>query len=68
MKLTFLAGLLVAALSSTAAFAQDDADALRIVTSFDIESMNPAEDGFWMQEFGVAELLMKFQSDGTNQP
>jgi peptide/nickel transport system substrate-binding protein len=41
---------------------------LHIVTSFDIESMNPSEDGFWMQEFGVAELLMKFEPDGTNQP
>ena len=63
----FFALLLAAALCSTAVTAQEAAP-LRIVTSFDIESMNPAEDGFWMQEFGVAELLMKFEADGTNQP
>ena len=68
MTKRFLATLMAAALASTASFAQDDPAALRIVTSFDIESMDPAEDGFWMQEFGVAELLMKFQPDGTNQP
>ncbi|MCW5722629.1 MAG: hypothetical protein KIS86_15950 [Devosia sp.] len=68
MNKSILTALLVAALSTTAPLAEDAAKALRIVTSFDIESMNPAEDGFWMQEFGVAELLMKFQPDGTNQP
>lgn len=62
-----LTALLVAALSTTSAFAQH-AEALRIVTSFDIDSMNPSKDGFWMQEFGVAELLMKFEPDGSNQP
>ena len=62
-----LAALIAAALCSTAVLAEDFAP-LHIVTSFDIESMNPSEDGFWMQEFGVAELLMKFEPDGTNQP
>lgn len=63
-----LAALLAAALCSSAVLAQDGPAPLRLVTSFDIESMNPSEDGFWMQEFGVAELLMKFERDGTNQP
>ena len=60
------AALLAVALATTTAWAQPAP--LRIVTSFQIDSMDPAEDGFWMQEFGVAELLMKFQPDGTNQP
>lgn len=41
---------------------------LRIVTSFAIDSMNPWEDGFWMQEFGQAELLMQFREDGRHHP
>jgi peptide/nickel transport system substrate-binding protein len=49
-------------------FGQDAPAPLRMVTSFEIASMQPAEEGFWMQEFGVAELLMKFHPDGTNQP
>ncbi|MET3925060.1 ABC transporter substrate-binding protein [Devosia sp. 2618] len=60
--------LLASALAVSAATAQSDPAPLRIVTSFDIGTMNPAVDGFWMQEFGVAELLMKFYPDGTNQP
>lgn len=68
MTKSLLAALMAAALSSAAVFAQDAPAPLRIVTSFDIESMDPAEEGFWMQEFGVAELLMKFDADGTNKP
>ncbi|PJE27118.1 peptide ABC transporter substrate-binding protein [Pseudooceanicola antarcticus] len=30
--------------------------------------MDPETDGFWFQEFGVAELLMEFQPDGTVAP
>lgn len=48
--------------------AADDAAPLRIVTSFSIDSMNPWEDGFWMQEFGQAELLMQFREDGEHHP
>jgi peptide/nickel transport system substrate-binding protein len=62
-------------LAMTAAFglamplqAQDMPDPLRIVTSFSIDSMNPWEDGFWMQEFGQAELLMQFRDDGQHHP
>jgi len=47
--------------------AQDVAP-LRIATSFSIDSMNPWEDGFWMQEFGQAELLMQFREDGQHHP
>lgn len=42
--------------------------ALRIVTSFQVDSLNPAEDGFWMPEFGVAEMLMQFRADGQYHP
>ncbi|MBW7922646.1 MAG: ABC transporter substrate-binding protein [Rubellimicrobium sp.] len=48
--------------------AADDPAPLRIVTSFSIDSMNPWEDGFWMQEFGQAELLMQFRDDGLHHP
>ena len=48
--------------------AQEDPAPLRIVTSFSIDSMNPWEDGYWMQEFGQAELLMQFREDGQHHP
>jgi len=48
--------------------AQSDHPGLRIATSFTIGSMNPWEDGFWMQEFGQAELLMQFREDGQHHP
>ncbi len=41
---------------------------LRIVTSFQIDSLDPVEDGFWMPEFGVAEMLMQFRDDGQFHP
>lgn len=41
---------------------------LRIVTSFRISSMNPVDQGFWMPEFGVAEMLMQFRADGQFHP
>jgi len=41
---------------------------LRIVTSFQIDSLDPVEDGFWMPEFGVAEMLMQFREDGQFHP
>lgn len=41
---------------------------LRVVTSFQISSMDPIEDGFWMPEFGVGELLMQFRADGQHHP
>jgi peptide/nickel transport system substrate-binding protein len=48
--------------------AHDHHPPLRMVTSFTIASMNPWEDGFWMQEFGQAELLMQFREDGRHHP
>ncbi len=48
--------------------AAETAPPLRVVTSFAIDSMNPWEDGFWMQEFGQAELLMQFREDGRHHP
>jgi len=41
---------------------------LRLVTSFPINSLDPIEDGFWMPEFGVGELLMQFRDDGEHHP
>jgi len=41
---------------------------LRVVTSFQIASMDPIEEGFWMPEFGVGELLMQFRDDGLHHP
>jgi peptide/nickel transport system substrate-binding protein len=50
-----------------AATAQD-LPPLRIVTSFQIKSLNPVDDGFWMPEFGVGELMMQFRADGKHYP
>ncbi|MEM9430083.1 MAG: ABC transporter substrate-binding protein [Pseudomonadota bacterium] len=43
-------------------------DMIHMATSFQIRSMDPVSQGFWMQEFGQGELLMKFQPDGTITP
>lgn len=53
---------------TTSATAEDQPAPLRVVTSFSIDSMNPWNDGFWMQEFGQAELLMQFRDDGQHHP
>lgn len=45
-----------------------DTPPLRIVTSFAIDSMDPWNQGFWLQEFGQAELLMRFREDGQHHP
>ncbi|NJM08875.1 ABC transporter substrate-binding protein [Candidatus Gracilibacteria bacterium] len=44
----------------------EDLPPLRIVTSFQIASLNPVDDGFWMPEFGVGELMMQFRADGQH--
>ncbi|MEM9249443.1 MAG: ABC transporter substrate-binding protein [Pseudomonadota bacterium] len=59
--------LLGGALALTALPAAAD-DIIRMATSFQIRSMDPVSQGFWMQEFGQGELLMKFQPDGTITP
>lgn len=43
-------------------------DIINMATGFQIRSMNPVDQGFWMQEFGQGELLMKFQPDGSITP
>ncbi|MEM9523924.1 MAG: ABC transporter substrate-binding protein, partial [Pseudomonadota bacterium] len=43
-------------------------DVIDMATSFQIRSMDPVKQGFWMQEFGQGELLMQFQPDGTITP
>jgi peptide/nickel transport system substrate-binding protein len=48
--------------------AADEPPPLRIVTSFQIASLNPIDDGFWMPEFGVGELMMQFRADGQHYP
>ena len=50
------------------AFAQEADQPIRVITSFRIDSMDPEAKGFWFQEFGVGELLMEFQPDGTIAP
>lgn len=51
------------------ALAQDDArDVLRFATSFEILNLDPIQEGYWMQEFGVGELLMQFRADGQFHP
>jgi peptide/nickel transport system substrate-binding protein len=46
----------------------EPAQPLRFVTSFTIKSLNPVSQGFWMAEYGVAELLMQYRSDGQHYP
>ncbi|EBA07611.1 ABC transporter substrate-binding protein [Sagittula stellata] len=48
--------------------AQEADQPIRVITSFQIDSMDPESEGFWFQEFGVAELLMEFQRDGSVAP
>ncbi len=54
--------------STPAAPTADEPPPLRIVTSFQIDSLNPIDDGFWMPEFGVGELMMQFRADGQHYP
>jgi peptide/nickel transport system substrate-binding protein len=54
--------------STPAAAVADEPPPLRIVTSFQIASLDPIEEGFWMPEFGVAELMMQFRADGQHYP
>lgn len=49
------------------AVAQEPAP-LRMVTSFEVSTLDPASAGFWMAEFGVAELLLQFRADGMHHP
>jgi len=51
-----------------AAPAATETPPLRIVTSFQIASMDPVAEGFWMPEFGVGELMMQFRADGQHYP
>lgn len=53
-------------LTTLPAIAQDSV--INMATGFQIRSMDPVEQGFWMQEFGQGELLMKFQPDGSVTP
>ncbi|MCG8351349.1 MAG: ABC transporter substrate-binding protein [Chloroflexales bacterium] len=57
-----------AATSAPEAPAADEPPPLRIVTSFQIDSLDPIEQGFWMPEFGVGELMMQFRADGQHYP
>ncbi|MFN6979394.1 MAG: ABC transporter substrate-binding protein, partial [Gemmobacter sp.] len=69
LRLSRRAALAMAALLALPLpLAAEIATPLRVVTSFAIVSMNPWEDGFWMQEFGQAELLMQFREDGRHYP
>ena len=46
----------------------EDYEALRIVTSFKIKSLDPISQGYWLTEFGSAELLMQYRADGKYYP
>jgi len=52
----------------TAVTPEEEFPPLRIVTSFRINSLDPVPQGFWMPEFGVAELLLQFRADGQYHP
>ncbi|MEM6696033.1 MAG: ABC transporter substrate-binding protein [Pseudomonadota bacterium] len=65
--MTLRSVLLSGAIALTALPAMAD-DIINMATSFQIRSMDPVSQGFWMQEFGQGELLMKFQPDGTITP
>ncbi len=67
-KRLFAPALLSAALVGLPLVADAQDQPIRILTSFKIDSMDPDSEGFWMQEFGVAELLMEFQPDGSIAP
>ena len=55
-------------MEETAVAPQDEFPPLRIVTSFRINSLDPVPQGFWMPEFGVAELLLQVRADGQYHP
>jgi len=61
-----LAGAAVLGMSSLVR--AQDGDVLRLATSFPITSLDPISEGYWMQEFGVGELLMQFREDGEFHP
>ncbi|QBY01270.1 ABC transporter substrate-binding protein [Rhodophyticola sp. CCM32] len=65
---SILAGTVLAlgAVTSVPAVAEDTI--INMATGFQIRSMDPVDQGFWMQEFGQGELLMKFQPDGSITP
>lgn len=56
----------VMALAALPVLAEDKI--INMATSFQIRSMDPVKQGFWMQEFGQGELLMKFQPNGEITP
>ncbi|WP_316858600.1 ABC transporter substrate-binding protein [uncultured Cohaesibacter sp.] len=64
---SLLLGVALAAAISVPAVA-DSPEVIRMATSFKIRSMDPIKQGFWMQEFGQGELLMKFHADGSITP
>ncbi len=59
---------LVMGIGILVAVAGADDPPLRIVTSFQIKSLDPSTQGFWMPEFGAAEMLMQFREDGKFHP
>lgn len=68
MKLKALLVSTVLAISPLVAAPVLADDIINMATGFQIRSMDPVDQGFWMQEFGQGELLMKFQPDGSITP
>ncbi|SFP00337.1 peptide/nickel transport system substrate-binding protein [Amycolatopsis arida] len=63
-----LAAALALAGCATAPPGAGDGPGLTIVTSFAIADLDPVENGYWGNEFGYAELLMRPTLDGTPEP
>lgn len=62
---SLVSGLALATCIASSASAQN---ILHMATSFPIASMDPIGEGFWFQEFGAGELMMRFEPDGTLVP
>jgi peptide/nickel transport system substrate-binding protein len=54
--------------ASSASSAATKPSTLTIATSFAIGDLDPIENGYWGNELGYGELLMKPQLDGTVKP
>ena len=62
------AGLVACATSKSTKSAGESPTSLTVATSFAVDDLDPLENGFWGNELGYSELLMKPQTDGTVKP
>ncbi len=66
--MVLLAACAPMATSETVLQQTEEYEPLRFVTSFTIKSLDPVSQGFWLAEYGVAELLMQYRDDGNHYP